>query len=97
MQKLAEGKKPTDLLFPGRDRHSVYREVAKLAADAGIERVTPHGLRRTASNLAQSAGMIGPVVAASLGHESYGTTARFYTDPTTPANAQIARVAALLQ
>jgi hypothetical protein len=40
--------------------------------------------------------MIGDAVAASLGHESYQTTRLHYTDPSAPANAQIARVFAAL-
>ena len=94
--KLAAGKARGDRLFGDRNRHWAYREVLKLCADAGIERVTPHGLRGTASSIAQTAGMLGNVVAQSLGHTSYATTKRHYTDPSAPANAQIERVVAAL-
>jgi integrase len=94
--KLTSGKKAEDRLFPGRDRHWAYREIVQLCKDAGVKRVTPHRLRGTASSIAQTAGMIGNAVAASLGHESYQTTLRHYTDPSAPANAQIARVVAAL-
>ncbi|HXT97075.1 MAG TPA: tyrosine-type recombinase/integrase [Polyangia bacterium] len=96
MAGLASGKARADRLFGDRDRHWAYREVIKLCADAGVERVTPHGLRGTASSIAQTAGMLGNVVAASLGHTSYQTTKRHYTDPSAPANAQIERVIAAL-
>lgn len=72
--------------------HWLLRHVARICRIANVPTVTSHGLRGTASSLAQSAGMIGDAVAASLGHESFGTTLRHYTDPSVPANAQIARV-----
>jgi integrase len=94
--KLAAGKARGARLFGDRNRHWAYREVLRLCADAGVERVTPHGLRGTASSIAQTAGMLGNVVAQSLGHTSYATTKRHYTDPSAPANAQIERVVAAL-
>jgi integrase len=94
--KLAAGKGPADILFGDRDRHWAYREVVKLVADAKVERVTPYGLPGTASSIGQAAGMLGTVIAQSLGHESYETTRRYSTDPSAPANAQIARVIAAL-
>ena len=55
-----------------------------------------HGYCHRVGTLAQTAGMLGNVVAASLGHTSYMTTRRHYTDPSAPANAQIERVLAAL-
>lgn len=94
--RLVEGRGAEERLFPGRNRHWLLRQVDRLCKLANVPRVTAHGLRGTASSLAQGAGMIGDAVAASLGHESYQTTRLHYTDPSAPANAQIARVAAAL-
>jgi integrase len=90
------GRDAGERLFPDLNRHWLLRQVQRLCKLANVPRVTPHGLRGTASDLAQTSGMIGDAVAASLGHESYRTTLAHHTDPSTPANAQIARVAAAL-
>ncbi|HXJ22745.1 MAG TPA: tyrosine-type recombinase/integrase [Polyangia bacterium] len=94
--RVVEGRSAEEPLFPGRNRHWLLRQVGRICQIANVPRVTAHGLRGTASSLAQGAGMIGDAVAASLGHESYQTTRLHYTDPSAPANAQIARVVAAL-
>lgn len=73
-------REPLRTLTPalGRDRSWVYRHVKRVAAAAGLENVTPHGLRGTHASLARAAGVTGPVVAASLGHSSPAVTDRHY-------------------
>ena len=89
--RWTSGRDAGDRLLPFT-RHWLLRQVKRLCLLANVPVVTAHGLRGTASDLAQAAGMIGDAVASSLGHESYRTTLAHYTDPSVPANAQIQRV-----
>lgn len=91
-------KKPTDLIFPTRNgrkgnRNNVRRRLLltaieranKKLAEAGIdpiEKVAPHGLRRTYASLRCAVGDDPAYTAAQLGHEDAAFTMRCYTAAT---------------
>lgn len=92
LRELARGRPGEERLFKGRggpgrgraphrDRKWVTTWVAQIAEDAGVPRVTAHGMRGLHSTLAIDAGMSGHLVAASLGHESFTTTTTSYAAP----------------
>lgn len=68
----------SNLLFVERGRpmgtHRVDRAVAKVAAAAGIGRVTPHQLRHTLATQAVNRGMPLEAIAALLGHKTLTMT-----------------------
>lgn len=71
------GRKPEDLLFPGRSRHWVGYHVRRLCEAAGVPVVCPHGLRGTHSSISVREVSI-EHVAAALGHSSPAVTRRHY-------------------
>ena len=73
------GRKPEDLLFPGRSRHWVGYHVRRLCEAAGVPVVCPHGLRGTHSSISVREVSI-EHVAAALGHSSPAVTRRHYVD-----------------
>jgi integrase len=95
--ELAKGKQPGELLFGEVDRHWVLRSTHRICRTAGVPIVPAHGLRGTHARLAVEAGTSGEVVAASLGHESFATTASHYSGPDAVSGAMVARVVDLLQ
>jgi len=88
LAQLVEGKKPTDRLFPGRDRHWVRRVVKKICKLAKVPVITAHGLRGTSATLARSSGLTSEAVAHHLGHGSYSVTKRHYLAPGTEERVQ---------
>lgn len=74
--KLAAGKGPTDRLFGEMSRHALYHQTVKFCRLAGVNRVTPHGLR--GSGATQAVRVSGGVeaVARALGHVDDGDTLR---------------------
>jgi len=79
---LVKGKAPTDRIFGAKaGRHWVLRSVLRVCEAAGVQTISTHGLRGTHATLAVGAGMTGPAVAASLGHEDFSITSRHYAAP----------------
>lgn len=72
--KLAEGKKATDKLFGTMTRFSLWRQTINYCNKAGVDRVTPHGLRGSAATAAVRAGQAIEQVARQVGHADKGIT-----------------------
>lgn len=71
---LAEGKAPQDRLFPDKDRFWLYRHTKRICVLAGVDVVTPHGLRGSgATNAVRVNGSL-PEVARAIGHADGGAT-----------------------
>jgi integrase len=76
LAELLAGRSKTDLVFPSPKSHilrngNFRRNVFDAAAErAGVDGVTPHGLRHTAASLAIQAGATVVVVSRMLGHSS---------------------------
>jgi len=91
---FAKDRAATERLFgPEANRHWVLRAVGKCCKAAGVPVLTPHGLRGTHATLAVAAGMSGPLVASSLGHESFAITQRHYASEDSVTGVRIDRVA----
>lgn len=76
---------------------TVSRRFERLAREAGLPRLTLHGLRHTFATLALRAGIPSKVVAEVLGHASARTTEDIYTHVTPGMQADAtARVAGLI-
>lgn len=92
---LTEGLKPDACLWGDLDRHWLARHVLRLCEKAGVDRVTPHGLRGTWATMA-----VGFVptnqVAAALGHETVGVTRSSYLAPGAEDSATSERLGTLL-
>lgn len=67
MAKLAEGKRPGDLLFT-MTRFGLAYHVERVCSAAKVPVVCPHGLRGTHASMAVAAGATSELVAANLGH-----------------------------
>ncbi len=93
IQALAQGRGREERLFGVVDRHWVLRAVQRVCKAAGLKVISAHGLRGVHAELAVAAGVTGDVVAASLGHESFNTTAQHYAGGEAVAGARVARVA----
>jgi integrase len=90
---LARDKGRDAKLFgPKANRHWVLRAVWRVCKAAGVKVISAHGLRGVHAELAVDAGITGEVVAASLGHESFQTTARHYAGADAVSGARVARV-----
>src|SRR5690606_11558728 len=77
--KLAEGKKPSDPLFTKKNgqratRNWLLHHTARLCKEAGVPRVTPHGLRGSGATMAVRLGGSVENVARALGHADDGDT-----------------------
>lgn len=83
LRRLAHGKRPTDKLFGHHVRDWVRECAAKLCDQAGVPRVTAHGLRGMCSTLAIDSGQASHAVAAMLGHASPSVTEKSYMAPGT--------------
>lgn len=92
---LARGKGSDQSLWGNVDRHWLSRAVIRLAETAGVDRVTPHGLRGTWATLA-----VGSVptehVAAALGHTRMNVTRESYLAPGAEQSAMSSRLGDLL-
>lgn len=82
---------------PCHTRHALRYVLRKLCQEAGVPQVCPHSLRGLAATLAVQAGALSADVARALGHASFATTARHYTDASTLANAQLQQVTQTLR
>lgn len=76
--KLAEGKDPTDLLFPGLTAGGLRYWTKRLCKDLKLPTVCPQGLRGTHASLSFKPHTNPHEVAAALGHASPGITYRHY-------------------
>jgi integrase len=74
--KLAAGKQPSDPLFGDLTRHGLHYWTVKFCTKAGVNRVTPHGLR--GSGATQAVRVSGGIeqVARAIGHVDGGVTLR---------------------
>jgi hypothetical protein len=77
-------RKPSNRIFGVVNRHGVLHSVTRVCAAAGVPAVPAHGLQGTHARLDVEAGISGDVVAASLGHERFATTAASYADADAP-------------
>jgi integrase len=66
--KLADGKQPTERLFGNVSRRWLHYHVVRLCKEAGVPRVTPHGLRGSGATNAVRLGGSVENVARALGH-----------------------------
>jgi integrase len=71
---------PQAYLFRRRDRKWLWDEVARLCAEAGVPRVSPHGLRGMHATIAKSRGATSRMVADALGHQTTRVTEDHYID-----------------
>lgn len=71
----------------------MYKRLKRYLRDAGLPQVCPHSLRGLHSTLAVASGATTHAVASQLGHASFATTARHYTDPSALDNARIRKLA----
>jgi integrase len=95
--KLAQGRQPDGLLFPGsrgqrRPNTWLWVQVTTYCERAGLRRVCPHSLRGLHSSLAIASGCTSVAVASALGHGSFGVTAKHYVDPDTLRNTKARQV-----
>jgi integrase len=74
--KLAAGKQPGEKLFGDLTRHGLHYWTVKFCKLAGVDRVTPHGLRGSGATTAVRLGGGVEQVAAALGHADDGDTLR---------------------
>lgn len=77
--KLAEGKKPTDKLFTNAEgkpltRYGLHYWTVEFCKRAGVDRVTPHGLRGSGATQAVRSGEAIERVAIETGHADRGMT-----------------------
>ncbi len=72
--KLAAGKQPGDRLFGEMTRHALHYHTVKFCELAGVNRVTPHGLRGSGATTAVRLGGGVEQVARALGHGDEGVT-----------------------
>ena len=87
---LAEGRAPEAQLFGDVDRHWLGRNVARLCKEAGVPKVSPHGLRGTWASLARGV-MPTEQVAATIGNLPK-VSATSYIAPGAAQSADAARV-----
>lgn len=94
---INEGQGAQDRIFgPNAERYWVLRAVNRVCKLASVTIITAHGLRGTHASLAVGAGISGPAVAASLGHETFGVTSRHYATAESVAGAAADRFQAAI-
>lgn len=97
--RLVAGKGPDRLIFGADKPHFnawLWKQLRKYCQRAELPNVCPHSLRGLHSTLALSAGSTPGVVAASLGHGSFGITEKHYVDPSALVNVKTSQVAGTL-
>lgn len=99
--RLADGKQPTDPLFPGslagrRRRQWLHEETGRLCKKAGVPVICPHSLRGMMATIAVAAGELPEVVAQALGHTSSKMTLQHYIQTGVAQSAQLERGLAAL-
>lgn len=97
LEELATGKTPEAPLFGNHWRDWPREWVQRICTVAGVPRVSAHSMCGLHSTLAMDARVTGHVVAASLGHESVGTTIGSYAKAEAVAGAQQNRALAVLR
>ena len=75
----------------------MYKRLHGFCEEAGMKKYCPHSLRGLHSSLALKNGATSHDVAASLGHASFATTARYYADPAAIENAKLRRVVQVMK
>jgi integrase/recombinase XerD len=86
--------RPTQWMFPGKDRHrplntaTVQKACKRACRDAGLPRITPHTLRHCHATHLLEAGVDTRTIQALLGHHRIGTTA-LYTHVTLAGLRQV--------
>lgn len=81
MRPLATGRKATDRLFDGINRHKLHHHCERLCRLAGVTVVGPHSLRGLHATLARPLVSTPALVSAALGHTSTAVTERHYLEP----------------
>lgn len=98
--ELAGRRHPLHSLWSGTvevpSRHWLGYHTERLCRQAGVPRVSPHGLRGTQATIATAAGTTAAVVSAALGHASTAITAAHYVDVAAASTARARRAEALL-
>jgi len=95
--QLAQGRAGTEPLFPNLTKDGLRYWTGRLCKEAGLPKVTPHGLRGTHATASMRANTNPHQVAAALGHSSIAVTLRPYANPEAVAEArQEAAVTTLL-
>jgi integrase len=61
----------------GLDPTAVYQIIERIAAEAGLGKLTPHDLRRTFAKLSRQGGAPMETIQKTLGHSSIATTERY--------------------
>ena len=79
--RLKSERQPTALLFGQHWRDWPRKWVQRICVEAGVPRVTAHGMRGLHATLALQAGIASHAVAQTLGHESPSVTIRSYAEP----------------
>lgn len=98
---LAKDKLPAAPLFQGRRGRARARDwatdqIPRLCKVAGVERITPHGLRGMAATYAKIGGGQDQAIAAALGHDVTMTRTHYFDKPQIEA-AQTAATLKLLK
>jgi integrase len=87
LRQLVKGRAGDAPLWGDVDRHWLGYHVPRLCKLAGVQRVTPHGLRGLHSTLSVKAGIEVEHVARQLGHGGPTVTRRHYIAPGVEAEA----------
>lgn len=97
LRDVVRGKGGEARIFGQHWRDWVRKWVQRICREAGVPKVTAHGMRGLHSTLALEHGASAQVVAASLGHVSPSTTIQSYAKPEAVAGARQRRVLGALE
>lgn len=92
LKRLAKDKLPEALLFGYHDRAWPRKWVQRICKQAGVPRVTAHGMRGLHASLAVEQGATGRDVALAMGHSSDTTTFGHYAKRDSVAKAKQTKV-----
>lgn len=101
LAELSEKRKAEPFLFGATldgqpPTHRLTGILRRLCRRHDVPKVCPHSLRGLYATLAMEQGAVADMVAASLGHTSFSTTARHYAQPQAVRHAKTERVLAVL-